>query len=194
MNRCLQGAHIPEWMTKRKTTLIQKDPSKGTATNNYRPITYVPKMRKKLTAQIKEEIYYSIISRGLFSEHQKVWRKGARSTAELLYIDQHILNESNIGRKNLAMAGINYKKVMISPAKLDNKLPQNVQNIKWSHKLYRENRKNLKRGIDCSRKKLSWSKEPKRYFSTRCTITVTIHNCHGVPLPLTQKMHSRMQT
>ena len=31
MNRCLQGAHIPKWMTKGKTTLIQKDPSKGTA-------------------------------------------------------------------------------------------------------------------------------------------------------------------
>ena len=30
MNRCLQGAHVPEWMTKGKTTLIQKDPIKGT--------------------------------------------------------------------------------------------------------------------------------------------------------------------
>ena len=31
MNRCLQGAQVPEWMTKGKTTLIQKDPRKGTA-------------------------------------------------------------------------------------------------------------------------------------------------------------------
>ena len=31
MNRCLRGAHIPE--------LIQNDPNKGTASNNYRPIT-----------------------------------------------------------------------------------------------------------------------------------------------------------
>ena len=37
MNRCLQGAQVPNWMAKRKTTLIQKDPSKGTAPNNYRP-------------------------------------------------------------------------------------------------------------------------------------------------------------
>ena len=28
MNRCLQGAQIPEWMTKGKATLTQKDPSK----------------------------------------------------------------------------------------------------------------------------------------------------------------------
>ena len=31
MNKCLQGDHVPEWMTKRKTTQIQKDPLKGTA-------------------------------------------------------------------------------------------------------------------------------------------------------------------
>ena len=29
--RCLQGAHVTDWMTKGKTTLIQKDPSEGTA-------------------------------------------------------------------------------------------------------------------------------------------------------------------
>ena len=44
MNRCLKGAQVPEWMTKEKTSLIQKDPSKGTAPNNYRPITCLPMM------------------------------------------------------------------------------------------------------------------------------------------------------
>ena len=42
MNRCLRDALVLEWMTKGKTTLIQKDSSKGTAPNNYRPITCVP--------------------------------------------------------------------------------------------------------------------------------------------------------
>ena len=55
MNKCLQRAHVPEWMTKGKTTLIQKDPSKGTDTNNYRPITCLPIMWKIITAQIREE-------------------------------------------------------------------------------------------------------------------------------------------
>ena len=55
MSRCLQGAHVPEWMTKGRTTLIQKDPNKGTAPNNYRPITCLPMMWKILTAQIREE-------------------------------------------------------------------------------------------------------------------------------------------
>ena len=31
MKRCLKDAQVSDWMTKRKTTLIQKDPSKGTA-------------------------------------------------------------------------------------------------------------------------------------------------------------------
>ena len=66
-------------------------------------------------------------------------------------------------------------------AKLDNKLPQNLQNITWSHKLYRENHENLESGIDSRMKKLSWSKDPKRHFSRRCPITVTIHNYHDTP-------------
>ena len=37
-------------------------------------------------------------------EGQKGCRKGSRCTAEQLNIDQHILNESKIRRKNLAMA------------------------------------------------------------------------------------------
>ena len=62
-------------------------------------------MWKILTAQIKEEIYYSLTSRRLFAEEQKECRTG-----ELLYTDKHILNESKTIRKNLAMAWIDYKK------------------------------------------------------------------------------------
>ena len=110
MNRCLQGAHVPEWMTKGKTTLIQKDLGKGTTPNNYRPMTCLPMMWKILTAQIMENIYYSLTSRELFPDKQKGCRKGSRGTAELLYIDQLILNESKTRRKNITMAWIDYKK------------------------------------------------------------------------------------
>ena len=48
-------------------------------------------MWKLLTAQIREKIYYSVTSRGLFSNEQKECRKGSRGTAELLYIDQHMI-------------------------------------------------------------------------------------------------------
>ena len=52
-------------------------------------------MWKILTAQIREEIYSSLTSRGLFPEEQKGCCKVSRGTGELLYIDQHILYESN---------------------------------------------------------------------------------------------------
>ena len=88
-------------MTKGKTTLIQKDPSKETAPNNYRRITCLPMMWKILTAQIRVKIYYLLTSRRLFPDEQKECHKGSRGTAELLYIDQHILNKSKTRRKNL---------------------------------------------------------------------------------------------
>ena len=78
MNRCLQGAQIPEWMTKGKTTFTQ---GKKPSPNNYRPITCLPIMWKILTAQVREEIYYSLTSRGLFPEEQIGSRKGSRCTA-----------------------------------------------------------------------------------------------------------------
>ena len=71
INRFLPGAQVPDWMTKGKTTLIQKDPSKGTAPNNYRPISCPLMMWKILAAQKREKIYYSLTSRRLFPDEQK---------------------------------------------------------------------------------------------------------------------------
>ena len=113
MNRCLEGAQLPDWVTKRKTTLIQKDPSNGNAPNNYRPIICLPMMWKILTVQIREKIYDSLTSRRLFPDEQKGCRKRSKGTTELLYVDQHTLNESKTRRKNLAIAWIDYKKHMI---------------------------------------------------------------------------------
>ena len=67
-------------------------------------------MWKILIARIREEIYSSLTSRKLFPEEQKGYCKGSRGTGELIYIDQHLLNESKTRQKNLAMAGIDYKK------------------------------------------------------------------------------------
>ena len=104
LNRFLQGAHVPEWMTKGKTTLIEKDPSKGSALNNYGSITCLPMMWKISTAQIREKTYYLFTSCRLFPEDKKWCRKGSRGTAELIYIETLILNESKTRQKNLTMA------------------------------------------------------------------------------------------
>ena len=76
-------------------------------------------MWKILTAQIREEIYFSLTSHGLLTKEQKGYRKGPRGTGELLYIDQHILNESKTRQKNLAMAWI------------DNKMPFDMVPQSW---------------------------------------------------------------
>ena len=73
-----------------------------------------------------EDIYHSLTSLGFLPEEQKGCHKGSRSTGELLYSDQHILNESKTRRKNLAMAWINYKKAMTVSTKLDHKQSPNV--------------------------------------------------------------------
>ena len=70
-------------------------------------------MWKLLTTQIREVIYYSLISCGSFPNEQKGCRKGPRGTVESIYIDKHILNESKNRRKNLAVDWIDEKKHMI---------------------------------------------------------------------------------
>ena len=95
---------------QRKDHVDLKGTKKRTAPNSYRHINCLPMMWKILTAQIMEAIYYSLTSCRLFPEEQKGCRKGPEGTAELLYIDQHFLNESKTGQKNLAMTWINYKK------------------------------------------------------------------------------------
>ena len=133
MNRCQEETDIPERMTKEKTTLIQKDLQKGTAPNNYRPIKCI------LTAQFRMEIYYSQISRRLFPEEQSWYHKGTRGTGDLQYIDQHILKESKTRRDDVDWL---QKGIWYSPANLDNRLLQNVQDIRQSHKVHREDQEN----------------------------------------------------
>ena len=68
-------------MTQRKTTLIQNHPPKWNCPNNYRPIRCLPMMWKILTTQIRDDIYFSPVSRELFPGEQKRCRKGTRGTA-----------------------------------------------------------------------------------------------------------------
>ena len=86
------------------------------------------------------------------------------------------------------------KGIWNGPAKQDNKLPQNVQDISRSHKLYRENYEKLESGIDIRREKLSWSKDLGRYIPGRCPITIAICNSDDTTKPYTQKMHNLIQT
>ena len=85
MNSCLQGAQVPDWMIKR---------------NDVENINSTNKVRDLLLANKPPIIHWGT----------KRMPKGSWVTAESLYIDQHILDESKNRRKNLAMDWIDYKK------------------------------------------------------------------------------------
>ena len=63
-----------------------------------------------------------------------------------------------------------------------------------SHKIYREERGNLKSGTDSRRKKPSRGEDPERHIPGRCTITITIWHSDDATQWHSQEMHSRIQT
>ena len=91
--------------------------------------------------------------------------KEYRVTAEIFYIYQHIINESKTRRKDQAMAWIDNKKAYdIVTQSWIIYCHKKVQNIRWSHKLFREIYENLESGIGSRREKLSWTEDPDRYI------------------------------
>ena len=192
MNSCLPEADIPEWMTKGKTILIQKDPLKGTVPNNYRPIMCLPITWKIHTEKIREEIYDLLTSRRLFLEEQKGCHKGSRGTGELLYTDQHILDVNKVRQKNLAMAWIDYKRAfdMVQQSWIINYLKmykisdEIIKSIEKIMKIWRVE-------FDSQREKLS--KYPENYIPGRCAITTTICNSDDAIQPHTQKMYRQIK-
>ena len=58
LNNILNGEErLPEWLTFGRTILCLKDPSKGSAVDNYRPISCLPLMWKLMTGVIAEAMY-----------------------------------------------------------------------------------------------------------------------------------------
>ena len=48
LQECLDSGVVPEWLTKRRTVLIQKDKAKGNIASNYQPIARLPLVWKLL--------------------------------------------------------------------------------------------------------------------------------------------------
>ena len=107
---------MPSWLTRGRTSLLQKDKSKRNVASNYRPITWLPLMWKLLTGVIADQIYAHLDQEKLLTEEQKGCRKGSRGTNDLLYIDsllyidRAVIKEVKSRNKNLTMAWIDYKK------------------------------------------------------------------------------------
>ena len=102
---------------------------------------------KILTAQIRENIYYSLTSHRLLPDEQKGCCKRFRRTTELL----HLLHESKTRRKNLARAWIDIKKAydMVKQRWMINCLKM----FKISHEVIKSIEKTMKtRGVQLTAK------------------------------------------
>ena len=106
----LDSGFVPSWLTRGRTSLLQKDQSKGNVASNYRPISCLPLMWKLLTGVIADQIYAHLDQEKLLLEEQKGCRKGSRGSNDLVYIDRAVIKEVKSRNKNLAMAWIDYKK------------------------------------------------------------------------------------
>ena len=110
LKECLDSGFVPSWLTRGRTTLLQKDKSKGNVESNYRPLTCLPLMWKLLIGVIADQIYAHLDQEKLLPEEQKGYRKGSRGTNDLLYIDRAVTKEVKSRNKNLAMTWLDYKK------------------------------------------------------------------------------------
>ena len=63
LKKCLDSGFVPSWFTRGRTSLLQKDKSKGNVAINYRPITCLPLLWKLLTGVIADQIYCTFKSR-----------------------------------------------------------------------------------------------------------------------------------
>ena len=110
LQKCVDSGFVPTWMTQGKTVLIQKDPSKGTAASNYRPIACLLLMWKLLTSMCADKMYDHLSRNMLLPDEQKGCRKKSRGTKDQLLIDKVIMHHCHMHQRNLAMAWIDYKK------------------------------------------------------------------------------------
>ena len=104
------SGRVPAWMVKGRTVLIQKDPAKGKAVSNYRPIACLPLMWKLLTGIFAGKIYDHLQVNKLLPDEQKGCRKGSRGAKDQLLIDKAVLKEARMKKRCLAMMWIDYRK------------------------------------------------------------------------------------
>ena len=71
LKECLNSGFVPSWLTRGRTSLLQKDESKGNVASNYRPITCLPLMWKLLTGVFADQIYAHLDQEKLSPEEQK---------------------------------------------------------------------------------------------------------------------------
>ena len=57
VKECLDSGFVPSWLTRGRTSLLQKYKNKGNVASSYRPITCLPLIWKLWTGVISDQIY-----------------------------------------------------------------------------------------------------------------------------------------
>ena len=104
LQTCVVVGNVPTWMTKGKTTLIQKDPEKGNAAKNYHHVAGLPFMWKLLTSVFAVKVYAHLSEKNVLPDEQNRCRKDSRGTKDQLFlIDKEILKRCKKHQCNLTM-------------------------------------------------------------------------------------------
>ena len=92
LNRYLDGERpLPDWMTFGITVLCQRDSAKGSAVDNYKPISCLPLMWKLMTGMLAEKMYSHLERENVLPSEQKRCRKGSCIIKSQLFIDKTVL-------------------------------------------------------------------------------------------------------
>ena len=106
----VNGKEVPKWLTTGRTILCQKDPSKGGAVDNYRPISCLPLMWKLMTGIISNSVYDYLEINNILPSKQKGCKRKSRGTKDQLLIDKTVMKDCKKRHTNLGMAWIDYRK------------------------------------------------------------------------------------
>ena len=107
----------------------------------------------------------------------------------------HPQGKQNGTKKNAEMAGISQKKKrhrIWSCKAVDNRLFQNVQDSRQSHKVHHESHEELESRFDRRRKNSCRSENPVRYLLRRCSFTITIRYSDDATQSHTKKMYRKL--
>ena len=110
LNKELQSPSTPKWMVESSTVLIHKDPTKGNAVGNYRPIACLNLLWKLLTGIKTDKLYEYLEDQDLSPEEQKSCRHRSRGTNDQLVINKAVIKNCKRRKANLNMTWIDFRK------------------------------------------------------------------------------------
>ena len=87
-----------------------KDPAKGIAAENYRPITYLNLLWKLSSSIFAEKTYKYLLQNELLPVEQKGCREDSKGTKDQLIIDKMVMKNCKRRNTNLCMAWVDFKK------------------------------------------------------------------------------------